>query len=346
MSAPILTSDNIEERAGIRSFLHRQLYEKPTLPKNVNLEGQTAIITGSNSGIGLECARQLLDYGLSKLIVAVRNESNGQKARENLLSGRQELLPTIEVWKLDLASYDSVVAFTERVHSLDRLDIVVLNAGISNQFYSKVESTGHEETIQVNILSTALLAILLLPIIKAKKQHEQPGRLVFVSSDMASWATLKQKDAAPLLAALDDPKNMDLSRYAVSKLLGQLFVTELSKRVPSSLAIITMPNPGWTYNTGLGKDEGWTIGDTIISVPRRILGRSPDMAARAVTVGTVAFGAEAHGQYVEGGKVQPKAPFVYSEDGERVAKRLWDEVITELSFAKVGDILQNLQQIQ
>lgn len=305
MTASITTFDNVEERAGIRSFLRRQLYEKPKLPKDVILEGQTAIITGSNSGIGLECAKQLLDYGLARLIIAVRNESKGQEARKNLLSGRQEPMPTIEVWKLDLTLYDNVAAFTERAQDLDRLDIVVLNAGISNQFYSKVDSTGHEETIQVNVLSTALLAILLLPIIKAKKRREPPGRLVFVSSDMASWATLKQKDAVPLLAALDDPKNMDLGRYAVSKLLGQLFVTELSKRVPSSLAIITMPNPGWTYNTGLGKDEGWTIGDTIISVPRRILGRSPDIAARAVTVGTVAFGAEAHGQYIEGGKVQP-----------------------------------------
>ncbi|ETS84694.1 hypothetical protein PFICI_02719 [Pestalotiopsis fici W106-1] len=342
MSSPAPTFDNVEERAGVRSFLRRQVYEKPTLPENVDLQGQTAIVTGSNTGIGLECARQLLDYGLGKLIIAVRNESKGQKARETLLSGRQEPLPDVEVWNLELSSYDSVMSFAERAKALNRLDIVVLNAGISNQFYSKVASTGHEQTMQVNILSTALLAILLLPIIKAKKHQGHPGRLVFVSSDMASWATLKEKDVVPLLPALDDPKNMDLGRYATSKLLGQLFVSELSKRVSPSLAIITMPNPGWAYGTGLGKTEGWTIGDTIIAVPRRILGRPPSVAARLVTIGTVAFGAEAHGQYIESGKMQPKAPFVYSKDGERVAKTLWDEIIAELSFAKVGDILKEL----
>ncbi|KAK6214342.1 hypothetical protein LQW54_004570 [Pestalotiopsis sp. IQ-011] len=338
--------DNIEERAGVGSFIHRQLYEKPVLPENVDLKLQTAIVTGSNTGLGLECARQLLDYGLGKLIVAVRNESKGEDARKDLLSGQRDPLPEIEVWHLDLSSYDSVVAFTKRAKALDRLDIVVLNAGLSNQTYTKVAATGHEETIQVNVLSTALLAILLLGIVKAKKHPERPGRLAWVQSDTASWAKFQEKDAVPLLPALDEPKNMDrVDRYFTSKLLAQLFVTELSKRVSPSVAIITMPNPGWVYGTGLGQTQGWSIGDMIVSVPRRLLGRSPSVGARLVTVGAVAIGAEAHGQYVEDGKVQPKAPFVYSKDGEQVAKTLWDEVMVELSFAGVDDILKELKHV-
>ncbi|KAI1429781.1 hypothetical protein F5Y12DRAFT_709783 [Xylaria sp. FL1777] len=59
--------DNIEKSAALQSFLHRQIFKAPTLPKNVNLKGTTAILTGSNT---LGCARQLLDLGASKLIVA------------------------------------------------------------------------------------------------------------------------------------------------------------------------------------------------------------------------------------------------------------------------------------
>jgi short chain dehydrogenase len=141
----------------------RQFFIAPALPHDVNFTGKTAIVTGSNNGIGLECARQLLDLGLGKLIIAVRDESKGQAARTNLSSCRYLEDGAIEVWKLDMLSYDSITAFAERTKTLKRLDIVVLNAGIMKQIYELAPSTSHEETIQVNFLSTALLAILLLP---------------------------------------------------------------------------------------------------------------------------------------------------------------------------------------
>ncbi|RYP48933.1 hypothetical protein DL768_005295 [Monosporascus sp. mg162] len=229
MAAP--TFSNVDERAGLLSFLNRQLFEKPTLPQNVHLGRKTAIVTGSNTGIGLECARQLLDLGTSKLIIAVRDEFKGQAARANLLSGRSAHPDnTVEVWKLDLQSYDSITTFVERTKSLERLDIVVLNAGVMKQFFDLNPSTGHEETIQVNVLSTALLAILLLPVLKAKNSPDQPGRVAMVSSDGASWAKFGEKNSTPLLAALDEREAFDpVGRYSTSKLLNQLFVTELTK---------------------------------------------------------------------------------------------------------------------
>lgn len=151
MATPTFDNDNIEKRATFRSFLHRQLFKTPTLPQNVDLKGKTVIVTGSNTGIGLECARQLLDLGASKLIIAVRNQSKGDKARENLLSNRPPLLDlSVEVWSLDLQSYESIVSFVDRAKSLDRLDIVVLNSGVSKQFFDLTPSTGHEDTIQFN----------------------------------------------------------------------------------------------------------------------------------------------------------------------------------------------------
>ncbi|KAJ8130820.1 hypothetical protein O1611_g2802 [Lasiodiplodia mahajangana] len=145
------TFNNIEKRATLRSFLHRQVFKTPSLPQNVNLAGKTAIVTGSNTGIGLECARQLLDLGASKLIIAVRDESKGDKAKQDLLSSHPSLPDlSVEVWSLDLQSYESIVSFVDRAKGLDQLDIVVLNAGVSKQFFNLTPSTGHEETIQVN----------------------------------------------------------------------------------------------------------------------------------------------------------------------------------------------------
>lgn len=307
MTSP--TFANTEKRAGFRAFLHRQLFEKPALPENVDLEGKTAIVTGSNTGIGLECARQLLDLGLSKLVLAVRNETKGQKARDELARAHPSRPEgAIEVWKLDMEVYASVAALAERAKTLARLDLVVLNAGVAKAAYKRVAATGHEETVQVNVLSTGLLAILLLPVVKAKcatAAGAAPGRIAVVQSDTASWARFREKRHAPLLPALDDEKQFDrVDRYFTSKLLLQLFVTELARRVPASAAVIAMPNPGWTYGTGLGRGGG-TVAEKVMAVPNRLLGRTPSAAARVVTTGAVGFGAEAHGQYIEDGKLQP-----------------------------------------
>ncbi|KAI1454899.1 retinol dehydrogenase 12 [Annulohypoxylon moriforme] len=305
MTTSTFSTEEIEKRAGLLSFLRRQLFEKPSLPQK-DLTGKTAIVTGSNTGIGFECASQLLDLGISKLIVAVRDEAKGKAARTKLLSSRSVPDSTVEVWQLDLQSYESITTFAERTKDLERLDIAVLNSGISKQFFDLTPSTGHEESIQVNVISTGLLAILLLPILKAKASTNHPSRLAIVSSDTASWARFEEKHSMPLLPALDKEDTFtNIDRYPTSKLLGQLFVTELTKRIPSSVAAITMPNPGWCYGTGLGQVPGGTIGDRIVSVPRRIFGRPASIGARIITDGAVEHGQESHGQFIEDCKIQP-----------------------------------------
>lgn len=89
-----------EKEASKLQFLRRQFFGAPpeVSRHDVDLSGKTAIITGDNSGIGLECARQLLDVGLSKLIVAVRDEVKGDAARKTLAAAKAlELNQTIDV---------------------------------------------------------------------------------------------------------------------------------------------------------------------------------------------------------------------------------------------------------
>lgn len=105
-----------------------------------------------------------MDLQLSRLILAVRSISRGEEAAAKFRRVHPEA--HIEVWQLDMSDYSSIQAFVSRVDSqLGRVDIVLLNAGVIKLHFAIVKSTGHEETLQVNYISTMLLAILLLPIL-------------------------------------------------------------------------------------------------------------------------------------------------------------------------------------
>lgn len=291
------------------------------------LAGKTAIVTGANSGLGLECARQLLDGGLGRLILAVRDEGKGVAAREDLASGRALKPPSaaIEVWHLDYASYDSVARFADRAKGLKNLDIVVLNAGIY-RIPHLILPTGHEEDVQVNYLSTSLLTILLLPVLAAKRRPgASPGRLTVVSSSVAASSRLSSspQDGGSLLASVDAPpaegKSFDHhQQYCTSKLLGQLFLAELRRRVPSSVATVDYVNPGLCSGSNLARDGAGTLMGFIVGILFRIFGHSCASGARAIVDGAVNHGEEVHGQYLDNGNVAqyvsvPSHPFFARE---------------------------------
>ncbi|KAK2882749.1 hypothetical protein FQN49_000061 [Arthroderma sp. PD_2] len=334
----------IEKRATQLAFFKRQFFAEPPIAsrKEVDLAGKTAIVTGSNTGLGLECSGQLLDLGLSKLIIAVRSESKGEEAKKNLLAGRNAEDHTIEVWKLDLSSYDSITAFVERTRGLDNINYVVNNAALTKKSFAINKSTGHEETFQVDYLSLALLTILLLPVLKDKNSPQQPARLVIASSETSGWAKFKEKDSVPLLPAFDKQENFDVDdRYPTTKLLGQLFLVELAKRVSPSIAIINAPNPG-LCKTGLAREFDGTFRGFMFTIFKSICARTADIGARSFTDAAVKHGPECHGQYMEDGSVQPLAPIVYKPQGKEIAALLWQETMDELAFANVSGIIKDL----
>ncbi|KAI1109566.1 putative short-chain dehydrogenase [Nemania sp. NC0429] len=333
-----------EKESSFPQYMYRQFIDKTPLltRKDVDLQGKTAIVTGSNTGLGLEVSRQLLDLGLSKLILAVRSTSKGEAARENLLSGRSAKSHDIEVWPLDLSDYASIIKFGERASTLTRLDIAVLNAGVFKVAEEFSPVTGFEQAVQVNYLSNALLMLVLLPVLRQKKIGSAPGRLVLVSSDTAGWAKFPEQGATPLLPAFKkgmEKWNMQ-ERYATSKLLGQFFLTELADRVSASDVVIDAVNPGFCYGSEFQREgEGKLLG-LVFKAWTRLIGYPCDVGARTIVHAAVRFGEEAHGQYVECGKLRPKAAIVYKPVGERVSKQLWEETLNEFSFAGVDQSFQ------
>lgn len=76
---------------------------------------------------------------------------------------------SLEIWEVDLGSFDSVKSFCLRATKLARLDIVVENAGLLSQTYQQYE--GYERLCTVNIISTWLMALLLLPTMRKTSER-------------------------------------------------------------------------------------------------------------------------------------------------------------------------------
>ncbi|TVY14648.1 Short chain dehydrogenase sol3 [Lachnellula arida] len=338
-------SQSPEKQASISSFFYRQITFKPAEVHRVSLQGKTAIVTGSNTGVGLETSRQLLVLGLSKLILAVRDENKGKAAAAKLSSNQSFTKGVvIEVWKLDLSVYESIVAFVDRTKSLERIDNVILNAGISPATNRFNEHTGHSETIQVNYLSTALLAILLLPVVKTKREYQsQPSRITFVSSEVASWTSFKQKNEFPLLTTFDKPGKIDmLDQMFVSKLLGQFFIHDLAKIVPPSVALINSTSPATVYDSEFNREHDRTFVGAIAKTLIKLYGNKASVGARIVTDAAVNHGDETHGGFLSFQRLVPMAPIIYTDEGRKVSEQLWKETIAELSFANVEEILKDI----
>jgi NAD(P)-dependent dehydrogenase (short-subunit alcohol dehydrogenase family) len=81
-------------------------------PTGIDLSNKTILITGSNKGMGLESARQLLILKASSVILAVRNTNKGQTAKDLLLSDPQIKAlphqPDIKIMEVDMTDYNSV----------------------------------------------------------------------------------------------------------------------------------------------------------------------------------------------------------------------------------------------
>ena len=110
-------------------WVRDQFLDLPSVSED--LEGRIVIVTGANTGLGFECAMHFLRMKPAKLILAVRSIEKGQAAALRMIDETKETRSDIvEVWELDMASFTSVQAFAQRVESLPRLDIAVLNAGV------------------------------------------------------------------------------------------------------------------------------------------------------------------------------------------------------------------------
>jgi len=129
--------------------------------------GQTIIVTGSNTGLGLEAAIHFVRLDAAKVILAVRSVKKGEDAK-TFIEEKTGKKNVVEVWQVDMSSYDSIKAFAKNCGSLDRLDVLLANAGVLKNTFDSAEGT--EITITVNVIGTFLLILNLLPLLRKSKQ--------------------------------------------------------------------------------------------------------------------------------------------------------------------------------
>lgn len=170
--------------------------------------GQTIVVTGSNTGLGLEAARHFTRLNAEKVILAVRNLEKGEAAKRSIeeTTGRKGVP---EVWQLDLSSYESVKEFVRKTDGLKRLDAVVENAGIATDKYTVFED--NESTITTNVVSTFLLGLMILPKLRetATKYNITP-HLAIVSSEVHGFTSFPEKSSPNIFKTLNDKETANM----------------------------------------------------------------------------------------------------------------------------------------
>ncbi len=218
--------------------------DQKTLQKDVS--GNVYIVTGANSGVGLETARQLVRQG-GHVVMACRRVEAGEEAAKTFAG----LKGSWEVMRLDLAELRSVRDFATALRSHhERLDGLVCNAGavfMGNEASYTLD--GFEMTIGVNYLGHFLLTELVLDLLESSS----PSRMAIVSSVVHAGSPSNR----PRIH-LDDLHYRErnyraFSAYAEAKVADVLYAKELAERLKGTGVSVFSVHPGWARsNFGRG----------------------------------------------------------------------------------------------
>ncbi|KAK9417903.1 hypothetical protein SUNI508_08551 [Seiridium unicorne] len=326
-------------------------------PPNV-FSGQTAVVTGGTSGLGLASAAHLINLGATEVIISSRNPSRSQKALEELrkITGGKSK-DKIRVLELDMDSYASVVEFAKKVKEIKTgnggVDIVILNAGTIG-VEPKITEEGWEQNIQVNTLSTTLLAVLLLPHMKAERVNRSSpthlsivGSMRFADPNISEWAKWTTENGKGVLEHLSKPENWSSGNamYAGTKLLVTYAFRELVERARGSdgrpEVILNILCPG-IVTTDLSRnfqDKG-AIFIVAIFLFTTLFGKSPENGARTYMASVTTTESD-HGRFIQFYKNEKQLKsledkVLTSEVGRRMQAQVWKEITGEL-VAKVPD---------
>lgn len=206
--------------------------------KNIpSLKGKTAIVTGGNSGLGLEAVKALAAKG-ARVIMACRSLKKAEATRDQLI----ETLPKAEIiiMELDLADLNSVRNFAAKYkQNHSKLDILINNAGIMMVPYGLTRD-GFELQIGTNHLGHFALTGLLLDVIK----HTPGARVI----NITSLAHKSGKMDFDNLMCSNGKGYSSMKAYGRSKLANLLFTYELQRffKANSIDAMALAAHPGFS----------------------------------------------------------------------------------------------------
>jgi retinol dehydrogenase 12 len=270
------------------------------------------VITGANTGIGLETAKAFA-ASPGTIVMACRNTAKGEAAAQAVRSIAPHA--DVQVLKLDLADLSSVRDAADEILSRwDRLDVLVNNAG-GMQSEHRTTAQGFEMTFGVNHLAHFYLTNCVL----GRLKHSAPSRIVNVASTAHKFASKGMQ--------WDDLQSTKVFKpfkvYGYSKLANILFTRELAHRLIGTGVTATCCHPGsvkseFGHDGEMGGVLGWLNTSPIGGIGRI---SSVKGAETQVYLATSPEVATATGGYYIRKKL--KATSKHGAD-DVAAKKLWD----------------------
>lgn len=282
-----------------------------------DLTGKVAIVTGANSGIGYETAKELAAHG-AETILACRSMNQGQEAIEAIQ--QEHTAASVALMHLDLADLESVRQFADDfMDKYDQLDILVNNAGVMALPKRYETEQGFEMQFGTNHLGHFALTGLLIDLILKTPE----SRVVTVSSAAHIIGRIRFDD-------LQMEKSYDpTAAYGQSKLANLLFTYELQRLFEQSGddSKSLAAHPGWT-KTNLQRHSNLMLFLNQFFAQKTDIGALPTLYAAAADV---AKGGDYYGPrwlQIWGTPVETSSS-ARSQD-EDTARRLW-QVSEELT---------------
>lgn len=292
------------------------------------------IVTGANSGIGLDAARILASKG-AKVFLAVRNTDKGDRARSEILASSPGA--DVHVRSLDLASLESVRRFAEDYLAEEgALDLLLNNAGVM-ALPKQRTADGFEMQFGTNHLGHFALTARLFPGF-ASAHITDAARVVTVSSLVHKQGKINFDDLN------GDRKYAKWTAYSQSKLANLHFTYELARRLADARSKVRAAacHPGYSA-TNLQfvgpQQEKSSFGESIMRIGNKLLAQPAELGALPTVYAAVSESVT-NGDFIgpDGAfeirgypvRVQPAAR---ARDSE-VARRLWtvSEELTKVQF--------------
>ncbi|KAK3304697.1 uncharacterized protein B0T15DRAFT_398934 [Chaetomium strumarium] len=329
------------------ALLPTQKRNLPLLATRETCAGKTYIVTGANTGLGFEAAKHLASLGAAKVILAVRNPVAGEAAKRQIDEAAKTTASVcvVEVWPLDLSSYDSVRAFARRAAAeLDRIDALIENASIALEQRETAE--GHLKTVTVNVLGTYLLASLLLPEMsrqaKSGRLDRFQPRVVIIGSTVGfdskeGWEKIKEDP----IKGMDEFEPVYVT-YPLTKLTESFATRHLAREllpVEKTGVIINLVCPGLCV-TQLGRNLSEERMAHLREVQAKF-GRTAEDGSRTLLHGAVA-GVESHGKFLRSCEDGESAVPEWVKEDLALQKNTWDVIAKELEAIEPGCVTKML----
>jgi len=327
-------------------------WNPPRIPPSASFEGQSVLITGATGGLGLEAAIHYVQLGAAKVYITSRKASRGEEARASI-EARTGKNGVVHVCELEMDTFAGVKTFVDSLAAeIKEIDIVLLNAGLLQTRF-EASPDGWEKTLQVNVLSTTLLALLLLPWMKeARPSSGGPQHLGLVSSGLHTTIDIISDEFPKkgVLEYFNDEKHFAGQKYyAISKLFLMYAAAEIAKFAggpPGSPSVIVNTICPGVCKSDLGRGfaKQGLMYQVAISIFSNLIAKTPEAGARTYVLAAMTT-PEENGKYIR----HYSTPEEYAErsskvltnpEGQKMQAEVWREIL-EVLESKVPGFMKN-----